>query len=79
MATAVAPGKKMSMYGYYLDVVETVVGKGNAQMVLSFLYGRLVSQDSPMTTATQFLFNEIAEGRHKKELGEARTLVAKVL
>jgi hypothetical protein len=77
MSATVAPGKKVSMYDYMKGVVETVVGKGNGEMVLSFLYGRLVNAEFPPTIDSKFLFDEIAEGKHKTTLGEARTLVSK--
>lgn len=65
------------MYDYYKNVVESVVGKGNGEMVLSLLYGRLVSLDTPPTANTKFLYDEIAEGNHKSTLGEARGIVSK--
>ena len=66
------------MYGYMRSIVDGVVGPENGELVLSLIYGRIVSKDSPPASNTRFLFDEVMEGKHKTILGEARTIVEKV-
>lgn len=74
MATKPADGKKVSMYDYMKDtVLGGVVGKGNSELVLSFLYGRIVNSEFPPHSSTRFFFDEVAAGSHKTPLGEVRT------
>lgn len=74
MATTKAEGKKVSMYEYMAsNVLGGVVGKGNAEMVLSYLLGRIVNAEFPPKANTRFFFDEVAAGSHKTPLGEVRT------
>lgn len=78
MATTPAEGKKVSMYDYMKDtVLGGVVGKGNSELVMCYIYGRIVSSENPPRVGTRFFFDETLEGKHKTALGEVRTLLAK--
>lgn len=75
MSTNIAEGKNISAFDYVLKQVEGVVGKGKGTQALSYLYGRVVNTDSPPTSTTRFLYNEVIEGKHKTTLGEVRTII----
>jgi hypothetical protein len=57
-------GKSMSMYGYLTSLV--------SPSVLSFLYGRVISQQTPPTLATRWLIDEVRSGKLDDVIDEVR-------
>jgi hypothetical protein len=60
-------GKTMSMYGYLTSLVSH-----KAEPVLSYLYGRVITQDTPPTMATRWLIDELRSGKYDDVVDEVR-------
>lgn len=72
MPTAPAEGKKVSMYGYLMDLASKALPDGaDPTLALSFLYGRVISTQTPPNVGTKFLIDELSAGRHNQALAEA--------
>jgi hypothetical protein len=66
MPIVASEGKTMSMYSFLVSKVDEVT--------LSYLYGRVVTDETPPLMATKFLLDEVMEGKHTVTLEEARKL-----
>jgi hypothetical protein len=63
MPTRPAEGKSTSMYHYLVDQV--------SQQTLCYLYGRVISVDTPPLLSTRWFLEEVMKGEYTDELAEA--------
>lgn len=59
MPVAVAPGKKVSMYGYLCSLIDQHVGKDAHGPVLTYLLGRVISKDTPPSRNVKELLDRL--------------------
>ena len=68
-----SPGREQSIYSYLHDQVS---GYGDPELILSYLYGRVICKDTPPMMTTSFLIKELDEGKHGDVIPEVAKAVA---
>lgn len=71
MPTVAQDGKTTSMYHYLVSLANRIAGDGMGTAVLSYLLGRVVTQQTPPSIALRTFVTDLRDGKYHEELKEA--------